>query len=170
MGRYPLHARQRPRSAASAARAAATISAACASLGVIVSGRANPSGGQFEIDEQPVVGAVDVSEQAAVVIARLQVAHDDDVGSFRQRVLGELTGLRAEALDGRVRLQRLGRVDPDQADALLRATEVGVDRVAVDDPYHGRVRIRREARPCDGCCLGGWVGGWVGGGGIGSGR
>src|SRR4051812_30168576 len=74
-----------------------------------------------------------VGEQPAVAVAFLDIELEphaaalDEPGVGGRRLLGE-------ALDRRVRLDRLRRVDADVADLLAAAVDADVDRVAVDDP------------------------------------
>ena len=88
----------------------------------------------------PSDGAHDVREQAAVVVAGLDVALEPDRCARWEQLVRAGRRLGPEALDRRVRLHGLRCVDADQPHRLAPAVDVDDDRVAVDDPLDGGVR------------------------------
>ena len=99
-----------------------------------------PTGQQRPVDEQPVAGAPEVDEQAAVAVARLAVALEQHRRARRQELLGPVRRLRAEALHRRPGLHRLGCVD---------ARAAGPARPGRRHARR-RCRRRRRGRPCRG--------------------
>jgi len=77
-------------------------------------------------------GAYPIAEQSPVVVTADDVTFDADLGALREERRGERARLRAPALDGRVRLLGLGRVDADQTHPLGAPAYLDVDRVAID--------------------------------------
>lgn len=98
-----------------------------------------------QVDEQPVVGTVEVAEQPPVSVTGLHVSFQADGGARGDQFVQVLGGLFAEAHDRAVPVDALGRVDADEADLLVDPVERQHHRVAVDDPLHRRVGLDRVA-------------------------
>ena len=88
----------------------------------------------------PVAGSIDVGQQPSVIVASHDVALEPNGCACREQRGGVLLGLIAEALGGIGRavgrIDRVGdlwRVDADQAHPFGPASDLDVDRVAVDD-------------------------------------
>ena len=92
--------------------------------------------GQGEVDEQAVRRPVHVREQAAVGVARLDVAHQAYRRAGRQQLGGLVAGLLPEAHHRLRRRDRLGGIDPDEAHVLVSTLHPHGDRVAVDAALH----------------------------------
>ena len=101
---------------------------------------------EFEVHERPVAGAPHVCEEPPVPIAFFDVAFEAHAGALGEHLVEVVAGLAAEALHGHPRIDRLGCIDPDQADPLGLSAEIDHDRVAVDDAHHGRVRREHGRR------------------------
>ena len=80
---------------------------------------------------------MDVGEQPVVDVAGLDVADQPHRRARRQQLAQAGGRLGAVALDGRVAVDGLGRVDADEPDGRLAAAEVDDQRVAVDHPDDG---------------------------------
>src|SRR5215211_4240583 len=80
---------------------------------------------------------MDVGEQPPVVIANLPIEGEPHGPPLDEPMI-RVAGPRPEALNGRFRLDGLGRIDPDVAHVLVLAIDPSDDRVAVDDADHPR--------------------------------
>ena len=105
------------------------------------------------VDEDAVLGARDVGQQAVVAVTGLDVALEPHPGPRRQELGGAVLRLRPEALDRDLLAHRLGGVDPDEPDTFASpGREPDVERVAVDDTddlaAHCEVSLGGGARGC----------------------
>jgi hypothetical protein len=110
-------------------------------MGGVVGERARASiaaAHELRVDEEAVVTAVDVGQEPAIAVARVAVeSQRDDAARDQARVVGRRPP--RPAADTHARLDVLGRVHPDVAQALDAAVECDLDRVAVDDAHDTRV-------------------------------
>ena len=99
-----------------------------------------------EVVVEPVAVDLHVGQEPAVAVPALAVEAEPDRPAL-QAPAGEGGGLRPEAAHRAVRVDGLGRVDPEQADPLPPARPGHVDGVPVDHGHHpGRCRACGAAR------------------------
>lgn len=96
-------------------------------------------GGNGVVDEESIGFSVEVREQSSVSIAWLCVDFEAHFGAFGKERRGERRGFFAKASRGTARVDRFGRVDPEEPhafDSFLKADFYGV---AIDDGEDGGV-------------------------------
>jgi hypothetical protein len=112
-----------------------------------------PAGHQLLVDGDRLAVAGDLGEQAPEAVLRplTRIGRQPDPRAGRHQPPGGRGGLGAEALHGPVGCDALGRIDPEQPDALLVAGDAGDDRVAVHHADHpGGPAVRVGAVPAAG--------------------
>jgi len=92
-----------------------------------------PGFDERSVDEEVIVGPKDIGEHPAVLISRVGIAFEPDVGAAGKHRTCERCGLGPTALSGSRATKLFGRVDPQQTHGFGVVANLDGDRVAIDN-------------------------------------